>query len=58
MPKGRPDGKLPNPRTPKPLRQPTGNLNDLFALFKDLPRPPRPASKVRKAAVRRNRSGK
>ena len=43
----RPVGKPPNPRKPALVRDIGGNeLRDLFALFPDLPRPPRPAPRL------------
>ena len=48
----------PNPWRPPVVRTASGSvLNDLFAFFPDLPRPPRPRARVRKSggAVRRRR---
>lgn len=46
-PPERPVGKAPHPRTPAPVRDVGGNdLRDLFALFRDLPRPPRPPARL------------
>ncbi|MGE0447481.1 MAG: hypothetical protein AB7P99_19825 [Vicinamibacterales bacterium] len=57
-PPERPVGKPPHPRTPALVRDVGGNeppsrfalrrpsLGDLFALFRDLPRPPRPAARL------------
>ncbi|MGE3401077.1 MAG: hypothetical protein AB7K63_00705 [Vicinamibacterales bacterium] len=46
-PPERPVGKPPHPRTPALVRDVGGNeLRDLFALFRDLPRPPRPAARL------------
>jgi hypothetical protein len=41
VPKARPVGKVPNPRSGKLVREVHGDLNDLFAFFPDLPRPHR-----------------
>lgn len=42
-PRRRPAGKVPSPRSPKLVRDAHApELNDLFAVFRDLPRPPRP----------------
>jgi hypothetical protein len=47
-PKLEPLGKPPNPRKPKLVRDVHGNeLKDLFQMFPDLPRPRRPAPRVR-----------
>jgi hypothetical protein len=51
-----PAGKPPNPRRPALVRDVGGNeLRDLFAMFPDLPRPPRPAARLplRRRAIRR-----
>ena len=46
-PPERPAGKPPNPRKPALVRDIGGNeLRDLFALFPDLRRPPRPAPRL------------
>jgi hypothetical protein len=48
VPEQRPVGAVPNPRKPKLVRDVDGGiLQDLFAIFPDLPRPPRPAARVR-----------
>ncbi|OFW13579.1 MAG: hypothetical protein A3H29_08700 [Acidobacteria bacterium RIFCSPLOWO2_02_FULL_67_21] len=56
-PKERPAAAPPNPRRPKLVSSRRAVLNDLFALFPDLPSPPRrPASgvaKLRRQAIRR-----
>jgi hypothetical protein len=44
VPAQRPVGKVPNPRKPKLVRDVRGGgLNDLFEIFRDLPRPSRTA---------------
>ena len=46
-PKVRPVGKPPNPRKPRLIKDVGGNeLKDMFAIFKDLPRPHRPAPRL------------
>jgi hypothetical protein len=48
VPQQRPVGEVPNPRTPKLVRDVHGGvLKDMFEIFPDLPRPPRPAARVR-----------
>jgi hypothetical protein len=39
-------GAVPNPRKPKLVRASRGALGDLFAIFRDLPRPSRPAPRL------------
>ena len=52
-PRQRPIGKTPNPRKPKLVRDVGGGvLKDLFKLFPDLPRPARPAARVRGRGAR------
>lgn len=47
VPKAPPHGNLPNPRRPNVVPDIDGNeLRDLFRLFPDLPRVPRPASRI------------
>jgi hypothetical protein len=47
VPKERGIGRTPNPRKPKLVRDVHGNeLKDMFALFPDLPRPPRRVARV------------
>jgi hypothetical protein len=47
-PKSRGVGALPNPRKPRLVRHVDGGgLKDLFAFFPDLPRPRRPAPRLR-----------
>jgi hypothetical protein len=54
LPKPRASGAVPNPRKPKLVRDVDGGaLKDLFALLPDLPRPPRPAPRVRPRVGRR-----
>jgi hypothetical protein len=57
-PKPRPVGAPPNPRRPRLVKDVNGNeLKDMFAIFKDLPRPARPAprlpSRLRRGRPRR-----
>jgi hypothetical protein len=48
----RPLGQVPSPRTPKLVRDEGGGpLMDLFDVFRDLPRPPRPLLAARAAAA-------
>jgi len=42
-PRQRPVAKVPKPRRPQVVRAATGDLGDLFDVFRDIPRPPRPA---------------
>jgi len=52
-PPQRPVAARPHPRTPAVVRDPSrGTFEDLFALFPDLPRAPRPAPRVRLARPR------
>jgi len=52
-PPPRPVAERPHPRTPAFVRDSSrGTFEDLFALFPDLPRPPRPAPRVRLARPR------
>jgi hypothetical protein len=47
-------GRVPNPRRPRLVRDVDGGaLKDLFAMFPDLPRPPRPAARVPNRIARR-----
>ena len=47
--------KVPNPRKPQLVRDVHGNeLMDLFALFPDLPRPPRKAARIPNRRSRRH----
>jgi len=56
-PKERAVGKPPNPRMPAKVRDVHGGvLKDLFQLFPDLPRPPRPGRR-RKPVPRTRRLG-
>jgi hypothetical protein len=43
-PRQRPVAKVPHPRRPEAVRAKSGALGDLFAVFRDLPRPRRPLS--------------
>jgi hypothetical protein len=53
-PRQRRVGKVPNPRRPRLVRDVAGGtLKDLFAMFPDLPRPPRPAARVPTRIARR-----
>jgi hypothetical protein len=46
-PKAPPAGHVPNPKRPRLVRDVGGGyLKDLFALFPDLPRPPRPRGRI------------
>ena len=57
VPPQRPVGKVPNPRKPKLVRHVGGGgLNDLFQVFADLPRPPRPHIRVRRPTPSDKRS--
>jgi hypothetical protein len=48
VPAQRPVGKVPNPRKPKLVQDVDGGvLKDMFEIFPDLPRPPRPALRRR-----------
>ena len=48
VPQPRTVGAVPNPRTPKLVKHVNGGgLLDLFAMFPDLPRPRRPAPRLR-----------
>jgi hypothetical protein len=58
VPAPRPIGKVPNPRTPKLVRDVRGGaLKDLFEIFKDLPRAPRPVRRTRGAPRSSGRRG-
>jgi hypothetical protein len=57
VPAQRPVGKVPQPRKPKPVRDVRGGaLKDLFEIFADLPRPPRPPLRTRVASPPARRS--
>jgi hypothetical protein len=46
-PKAPPAGQVPNPKRPRLVRDVGGGyLKDLFAMFPDLPRPPRPRARL------------
>jgi hypothetical protein len=55
-PRQRGVGTVPNPRKPRLVRDiDGGTLKDLFVMFPDLPRPPRPAARVPNRIARRRR---
>src|SRR5687768_2143421 len=57
-PRQRPVAKPPNPRRPKLVHDADGGeLMDLFAVFPDLPRPPRTASRMLRTVARRRLMG-
>ena len=53
VPKQRAVASPPNPRKPPVVRGSGGALGDLFAMFPDLPRPLRPAPRVRTHSTRK-----